>query len=868
MISFDECKQMSRRLIAMNPNRNANMGKISTYLLDYYTELTKQPWLSTLVGQIRDLTAKQNQMLQQVADAVDASQYANEDDLAFAIIKKQEEVKAGETFKQLDKQISALKKQLPFRSPHYFHFLDDHRAQKTIDPEAFTFQTTVDIDNPEEVETAVKNALLLNGMFDDPAEKLFREKIFSADDIELWKGKVLHVERSARNKAHIDIRIPVGMTIAEAQSAFCKLIHATEDPSCVTPERIIFITDAVSQIYTADDWYKRLDEEAVAAYREAYRKRGLDIDGRPLDVDSAQVRASQNSSSQSSSSSAPTVDFQPIESEEEKARRADNAVQYEQTYDGVPYEEITKALVELMGGAPAHGNRNNFIYREACLLRYICNSEAAWIKQVIEIFGEDEAKAFASVESACKVAQSSEMPQLVKQAVELARKNYLAKQATEKAGIYADVPPQMPARLPKLIKLLTSKVPADFKAPVAMAVFPPLAAHLKGVTFRYIDNQVHEAAMMNLLVAPMSSGKSAVNGPIDCIIEDLVQMDKMNRQKEQEWKDEVNTMGDNKKKPVRPEDICIRIVSPDLTRAAYIQRLDDAQKAGDAYLYCKMDEVDMLKKFNDPSQLIRLCWDNSEDGQERVGTKSVTARVKTRFNWNASSTIAVTQKFFSVREVADGAVSRLSLATIFLPEFAPCPVVGNYDAQFKSQLAPYIHQLNAASGSKECRKVRQLIERLGSELMELAQLAYNKPYAEFAKRSLANGFRRAMVLYLANGEKWEKAIEDFIVWSVKYDLWCKMRFFGNQMQEAIDADTRSIYHASGVSNLLLFVHDTFDKAEIQNVCMVHGTKTKLAILLCTWKKRGFIVKNEDGTFSKTAKFIAKYGHYGTPGMAA
>ena len=398
-LSFDECKQMSSRLIAMNPNRNANMGKISTYLLDYYTELTKQPWLSQLVGQIRDLTAKQ------------------------------EEMKAGEAYKQLDKQVGFLKKQLPFRSPHYFHFIDDHRAQKTIDPEAFTFQTTVDIDNPEEVEVAVKNALLLNGMFDDAEEKLFREKIFSADDIELWKGKVLHVERSARNKAHIDIRIPVGMTIAEAQSAFCKLIHATEDPSCITPERIIFITDAVSQIYTADDWYKRLDEDTVAEYREAYRKRGLAIDGRPLDIDSAKHRtAQQNPSAQqnslaqqnpsaygqssqgssASSASAPTVDFQPIESEEEKARKAANAAQYEQTYDGVPYEEITKALVELMGGAPAHGNRNNFIYREACLLRYICNSEAAWIKQVIEIFGEDEAKAFASVESACKVAQSSE----------------------------------------------------------------------------------------------------------------------------------------------------------------------------------------------------------------------------------------------------------------------------------------------------------------------------------------------------------------------------------------------------------------------------------------------------------------------------
>lgn len=827
LLSFEECKQMSRHIIAMNPNRNANMGKISSFLLDYYTELTKQPWLAQLVGQIRDLTAQQ------------------------------EEMKAGEAYKQLDKQVGFLKKQLPFRSPHYYHFLDDHRAQKTIDPEAFTFQTTVDIDNPEEVEMAVKNALLLNGMFDDPQEKLFREKIFSADDIELWKGKVLHVERSARNKAHIDIRIPVGMTIAEAQSAFCKLIHATEDPSCVTPERIIFITDATSQIYTADDWYKRLDEDAVAEYREAYRKRGLDIDGRPMDI-----------SSSSSSSAAPAVDFQPIESEEEKARRNANAAQYEQTYDGVPYEEITKALVDLMGGAPAHGNRNNFIYREACLLRYICNSEAAWIKQVIEIFGEDEAKAFASVENACKVAQSTEMPQLVKQAVEIARKNYLAKQATEKAGIYADVPPQMPAKLPKLVKLLTSKVPADFKPAVAMAVFPPLAAHLKGVSFRYTDNQVHEPAMMNLLVAAMSSGKSLVNGPIDCIIDDLVQMDKVNRQKEQDWKDEVSTMGDNKKKPVRPEDICIRIVSPDLTRAAYIQRLDDVQKAGDGFLYCKMDEVDMLKKFNDPSQLIRCCWDCSLDGQERVGVKSVTAQVKTRFNWNASSTIAVTQKFFSVREVADGAVSRLSLATIIRPDFAPRPVVGEYDALFKAQLAPYIHHLNGTSGFKDCKKARLLIERLENEIMETAQLAYNKPYAEFAKRGLANGFRRAMVLYLANGEKWEKPIEDFIVWSVKYDLWCKMRFFGNQMQEAIDADSRSVCHTPGVSNLLLYVHDTFDKTEIQNICQVHGTKTKLAILLCNWKKRGFIMKNEDGTFTKTARFIAKYGHYGTPGVAA
>ena len=860
MISFEECKQMSRRLIAMNPNRNANMGKISTHLLDYYTELTKQPWLSTLVGQIRDLTAKQNQMLQQVADAVDAAQYQNEDDLAFAIIKKQEEVKAGETFKQLDRQISILKKQLPFRSPHYFHFLDDHRAQKTIDPEAFTFQTTVDIDNPEEVETAVKNALLLNGMFDDPAEKLFREKIFSADDIELWKGKVLHVERSARNKAHIDIRIPVGMTIAEAQSAFCKLIHATEDPSCVTPERIIFITDAVSQIYTADDWYKRLDKEAVAEYREAYRKRGLDIDGRQLDVDSAQSRASQNpyssqcSSSQSSSSSsaasssaAPTVDFQPVESEEEKARKAANAAAYEQTYEGIPYEEIVKELAAQIGPDPAHGNRNNFIYREALYLRYICNNDPEWIKQVILTYGEDEQKAFAAVDSACKVAQSAVMPEKVKVAIELARKNYLAKQATEKAGIYADVPPQMPAKLPKLIKLLTSKVPADFKAPVAMAVFPPLAAHLKGVSFRYIDNQVHEAAMMNLLVAPMSSGKSAVNGPIDCIIEDLVQMDKVNRQKEQEWKDEVNTMGDNKKKPVRPEDICIRIVSPDLTRAAYIQRLDDAQKAGDAYLYCKMDEVDMLKKFNDPSQLIRLCWDNSEDGQERVGTKSVTARVKTRFNWNASTTIDKGQRYFS-KVLTDGPLSRINFSTIPERDIGEdIPVYGTYDDEFRKALKPYIENLCMATGLVECEEAYRLAEVLKNENAEFSRTSQNRIFENFSFRANVIAYLKACVLYVANGYRWEPEIEDFIRWSERYDLYCKMRFFGDMI--AKEASTAEKSSKRGPENILQLLPDVFTEPQLEAIRLEHGLKAQgCKNVIKQWIYRKYIVRmeSEDG----------------------
>ena len=482
------------------------------------------------------------------------------------------------------------------------------------------------------------------------------------------------------------------MTIAEAQTDFCKLIRAKEAPSCITPERIIFITDATSEIYIADDWYMRLPDEKIAEYREAYRKRGLDIDGRPLQVSSA--------TSSSSSDEIPSVDFQPIESEEEKARKAAieaekkaSESRFEQTYDGVPYAEIVKALVELMGGAPAHGARNNFIYREACLLRYICNSEAAWIKDVILTFGEDEQKAFATVESACKVNQMAVMPDIVRQAVELTRKRFIAQQATQKAGIYADVPPQMPDRLPRLIKLLTSKVSEDFK-----------------------------------------------------------------------------------------------------------------------------------------------------------------------------SAIAVTQKFFSVKEVADGAVSRLNLCTIIRDDFAPRPVVGEYDGVFKAALRPYTDSLNGAHGVVDCKKARQLAERLEAEIMEIAQLADNKSYAEFAKRALANGYRKAMVLYLANGERWEKSIEDFIEWSVKYDLWCKMRFFGMKMDEAIDSDRRLVNH-SGPNNLLSFVPDTFSLMDIQAVYQMQGKKGRLTALLAMWVKRGHIVKNADGTYSKTERFIAKYGHYGTPMVA-
>ena len=821
MKEYTNLKHLSNRLIAMNASRNGNKGQISSYLFDYYKELTRQPWLSQLVGQIRDLTAQQQKM--------------------------QEAAKAGEPqYEQIGKQIEGLKKQLPFRSPHYFHFFDDHRAQKSIDPESFTFQTTVDIDHLDEVEEAVKRALLLNGMFFSEEEMKHRSQEFSDADLRLWQGKVLHIERSARGKAHIDIRIPVGMTIAEAQAAFCKLIHATEDESCITPERIIFITDAASEIYVADNWYKRLSENEIAEYREAYRQRGLDIDGRAL--------ASSSSSSKGQFvKGSPTVSSEPItggvgngtgnSAEDGTENSAGNgtgtANQYEQTYEGVPYEAIVKALVEVMGGAPAHGSRNNFIFREACLLRYICNSDAEWIKQVIDIFGEDENKAFATVESACKMNQTAVVPELVKHAIEIARKRFLAQQATEDSGIYAPVPPQLPARLPKLMKLLTSKVPADFKPAVAMAVFPALAAHLKGVNFRYIDNQVHEAAIMNLLIAPMSSGKSLVNGPIDCIVEDMALQDKISREKEQEWKDEVNCMGDNKKKPVRPKGLYIRIVSPDLTRAAYIQRLDDAQKAGNGYLYCKMDEVDMLKKFNDPSQLVRLCWDNSEDGQERVGTKSVTARVKTRFNWNASSTIAVTQKFFSLREVADGAVSRLSLATIIRPDFAPRPVVGEYDALFRATLLPYIHRLNGAQGMVDCKKARQLAERLEADVMETAQLADNKAYAEFAKRSLANGFRRAMVLYLANGERWEKSIEDFVEWTVKYDLWCKMRFFASAIEQAETEGEKS--NRRGPRNLLQLLPNQFTMQEAETLRLQHGLDRKgTRQMLRQWVYREYI----------------------------
>ena len=784
-----------QQLLALNP-QGTKMGTAVTHTLDSYRELIRQPWLTEMVSQIRQLSLKQKELEQGSAEA-----------------------------DSLDKQIGRLKKQLPFRAAHYYHFVNDHRSQQSIDPEAFTFQTTVDIDEPSEVEGAIKSAFYINRQEGNP-----------------WQGQVLHIERSARNKVHIDIRIPLGYTIAEAQNDFCRALGVTPDESCCSPERIIFITDADSELYTSDDWYRLPTEEELEARREAYRKRGLTIDGRQQPgAASMALPAPQSAGPDSPSAAAPQV--------------------YETEYEGVPYEEITKALTDLMGGAPAHGSRNNFILSMASLLRYICNNEPEWIKQVIPLFGENRERVFATVDNACRLKKAAAMPNIVKRAVDLARKQMAARKAIEKAGFNDDVPPAMPAKLPRLIRLLVKNVPDDFKPAVANAVFPALAAHLKGVTFRDLDNKVGEAALTSLLMAPMSSGKSLVDDPINCIIEDIVKRDEESREREQAWKEEVTSLGNSKDKPTRPEGLCVQVVSPDMTRAAYIMRLDEAQKAGGAYLFCNLSEVDSLRKFNsDPSLLIRLCWDNAEDGQERVGANSVTARVKTRFNWSASTTIALGQRFFNAKRVADGSVSRICMSTVIRPDFAPRPVVGDYDDKYHAVLRPFIANLNKAYGEIVCKKAHIFCAWLDAGLKKEAELADSKPYAEFAKRAVVNGHRKAMVLYIANGCKWEKSIENFIAWSVRYDLWCKMRFFGKQMADSIADDKRLVNHG-GIKNLATMVHDTFTYDELHQLCLALGKDSNLWSLLSVWQKRGHVVKNPDGTYSKTEKFFASYGHY-------
>ena len=532
----------------------------------------------------------------------------------------------------------------------------------------------------------------------------------------------------------------------------------------------------------------------------------------------------------------------------------------EECYDSVPYEAIVTALEEQLGGVPAHGSRNQFIFAMACHLRYVCDNDAEWIAEVLPTYGEARDKWMGTIRSACHRSQNKLMPKLLLRALDMARLQHEA-EAGDGAGALDNVPPPMPRRLPPLIKLLVSRTPAIYQAAVAHAVFPALAAHLWKTRFRYIDNVEHEATLMNVLMAGTGAGKNCIAAPIDCIMRDIRERDAVSLEKERHWKEEMQTKGANKDKRLRPEGIVVQEVDADMTNAAFVLRLSEAEEH---FLYVRMNEIDQFDALKTSArsksqfQIMCLAFDPGNSyGQTRVGAQSVSARVCIRFNWNASTTILKGQQYFR-QVLTDGPISRINFCTIpEQPIGAEMPVYGSYDAEFASQLKPYIDQLNAARGLVVCPQAERLARRLMEENADFARLSQSRTYENLSYRANVIAFLKAMVLYVAHGERWEKSMEDFIRWSERYDLWCKMRFFG----QAIDEASSEGEHRSrrGPRNLLDALPERFSTAEVVAVRRLNDLDSVgTSHMLSSWKSRGYIEEGpEPDLWLKTAKYLQR-----------
>lgn len=524
------------------------------------------------------------------------------------------------------------------------------------------------------------------------------------------------------------------------------------------------------------------------------------------------------------------------------------------TYNNIPYEQIVEAIADQLGGVPEHGARNNFIFAMACHLRYVCNDDPRWIETVLPCYGEAQEKVSATIRSAVNRPQGQKMPLLVKRALDVAAKHSSLPPIKEGDGsVGGSCPPPLPKQLPPLIDLLVKNVPANARAATAHAVFPALGAHLGGVKFRYIDNVEHEATFMCVLLAKMSSGKGAVNAPIEYILADIKERDAYNRLREQEWKDAVSSKGANKEKPKRPEGLAVQVLSSDMTNAAFVQRLKDAEGK---FLYTRMDEIELLDNLktsgrgNQVSQIIRLAFDQGEYGQERVGAGSVTALARVKWNWNASSTIQKGRWYFR-NALTDGTLSRLNICTIESLRGADIPVYGTYDDEFAQALKPYIDRLNEARGLVKCPKADRLARKLMAENAERATLSDDEAYEVLSYRANVIAYLKAMTLYVAHG-KWLKEFDEFIRWSEEYDLWCKMHFFGDALHEALENER--IVVRRGPRNLLELLPETFTTDDVLQLRKARGMTSDASAMLYTWVKRGYIVRgNADSVYTKTKK---------------
>ena len=710
-----------------------------------------------------------------------------------------------------------LKSQLPFRCPHYFRFRDNHRAQDSILPEEFTFQTCIDIDDAEQVEPALSRAYLLNNK--EGGE---------------WQGMLLHVEYSASKKLHLDIRIPVGMTIEEAQKAYTKALGVDFDADCCSPERMIYISDAASQLYTSDEWQMRLSEEEIALRRKAYQDRGLDIDGREL--------KNQPSS--------------------EAQRKFSPGSDYPTEYNGIPYAKIVEELADQLGGAPEHGNRNDFIFSMSCHLRHVCNDDPQWIRSILPDYGEDHERVTETIQNACKRKQSAAISQKMKLTLDLCRRRQNMEQGMSREALMKE--PEMPSRLPAPIRVAISKVPDHCRPAMALAIFPAWATRMGGVKLEYADNSEMEATMMNLLVAPMSTGKSCIKKPIDICLKDIMARDMLCREQEQQWKDEQNSKSANKKGSVRPTDICIQVNDSDMTNAAFTQRLADAERAGHKCLYTRMDEVEMLSKLaggNSKEMVSRIIcrnFDTDMYGQERVGAQPVTARAPMRWCWNASTTPASAIRFFR-KNVNDGTVSRISFCTIPQTEDnGEIPVYKKYDEKYEQQMMAYLQLLDEAKdkGLIVCQQAKKLANALCKLGVERAALFDDDGYRILARRGAVIAFRMACILYVMNGCKWSREIEDFCRWAFDYDMWCKMSLFSEALNEDMEMERRVV--RGGMANMLDLLPDEFTREECRSMRIQQGKKNpNPKDQLGQWTKRGFITYDvETQKYHKTQKYLS------------
>ena len=842
---------IKQQVMALNPARKGNMGRLnSSQPLYVYDTLIAQPWLKGVIAQIRG---------EKAIPGVDAG-----DEKA---VKKARE---------------GLKRQLPIRAIHYSKFRNNHRSSEDAVPESFLFQTTIDVDDVEYVDAALEKARELNC------------------SNTIWKGKLLHLEYSARKKLHIDIRMPMGMTIEETQKAYCEAAGIPYDKSCITPERIIFITDKDSEIYRSKEWYGVLPDEEIQARREAFLKRGLTIDGKGTpntifqiqNTDSnvqnnrfqgtdshsavpsgAAIQPAQPGNSHRAdddyishtggSQKAGGLAAQEAESASEKNLIAFDLFQDSAGLKGMNIDTVGSRHSSLLAIMSAGASR---VMSEEELMKVVAMRMPSYYQendchQLIHDFYAkygDSSKPFSRdvirVNALAEQAAKSLLAGNCKSSGRLAGSNLKVQSST---ASYPP-PPPMPGKLPKLVELLISKTPEIYQPAVAHAIFPPLATHLWNTRFRYIDNVEHEATLMTCLLAGTGAGKSCVQMPISMIMEDIRKRDQENLKREKEWKEEMMRKGANKDKRKRPDNLIIQEIDADMTNPAFVMRTAEAKGH---FLYTSLNEIDQFDALkgigNQHFRIMCLAFDpGNQYGQTRVGTQSVTERVTVRFNWNASTTIQKGQRYFS-KVLTDGPLSRINFCTIPEREIGDkIPVYGTYDDQFRKELKPYIENLCMATGLIDCPEAYHLAEILSEENADFSQVTQNRIYENFTFRANVIAYLKACVLYVANGCRWEPEIEDFIRWSERYDLWCKMRFFEEDIQKANNVGEHS--NKRGPSNLLQSLPDTFTEQQVVEARAALGLSEEgTAHLLSTWVYRKYVKRGSENCHNNSYHSFTK-----------